>query len=612
MPVKLILILCCIVAYPLSSLYGQSQIIDDSTQQVYGPYTTQYQTYEDIKYNRENLRPVDSTITDLHRFTIQEQHDFTIQNLGNFGTATHPVVHEVGREIGATMGFGAYEPYMIDRTSVHYFDTKSPYTLLQAVLGGGGRARTTVRHARNITPYWNAGFHYDRISAEKQVASTGRGDRQTISNAYYVHMHYQSPDGKYTGLGSITRINHTVEENGGIQIPEDGVIADYFDDNADVRLSTASSNALRLGTHVYNAYRLRKEFQVYHDFEYATRKNIYFDTRPDPEFYDRILISPDSTADRARLNRMTNEFGLKGDLADMFYNFYVKFRRLKYVHQYLPGDENIGENSGGFNLRYDFDSLQYVHASGEYLLGGFYRFGGTYTMKFLTVDYWRVQQKPAIMQETYFGNHHEWYRNFNPIASDLLKASVTGNFRWISITPSVSLQNVKNRIYFDYDKTPSQAGGSARLLSPGLTLNFTFFKRLHLNSRGLYTLISGDSEASNSFRTPTWLINSSLFYGSHFFDGKIYVQAGIDLHYKSDYFAPAYDPSVQQFYLQDDFLIPAYLLTNVFLDFQIDHVSVFVKLTHANQGNLSGYFTFPHYIGQQRIIDFGIRWMFFN
>ncbi len=78
-----------------------------------------------------------------------------------------------------------------------------------------------------------------------------------------------SPNGKYTGLASITRVNHKVEENGGTVIPEGGTVEDYFDDNADVRLQTASSNAFRIGFHVYNEYKIAKQFQLYHDFERA-------------------------------------------------------------------------------------------------------------------------------------------------------------------------------------------------------------------------------------------------------------------------------------------------------------------------------------------------------
>jgi len=600
----------CLIAW---NVMGQSQIIDDSTKQVYGPYTTFYESFEDIKFNKYNLRKIDTLVGNLHRFDISQMHENKIQYLGNLGTATHPVFYTPPTQVGAQTGFNAYRPYFITANDVKYFDTKSPYTKVFAIFGGKGRSRTFVRHNRNITPYWNAGVYYQRISAQKQVASTGRGDRQSVSNAYHFHTHYQSKNGKYLGLGSISRINHVVEENGGIEIPEDGTIQDYFDENANVRLQNASSNAFRLGLHLYNEYKLRDEFQLYHSFEQAVEKNFYIDKplSADREFYDQILISTDSTVDKAQFNELTNEVGVKGDLADMFYNFYVKFKNMKYIHQYLPTNDIFNENYGGFNLRYDFDSVQYIHAGGEYLIGGNYRLGGTYFMKFLALEYWRTRYKPYVIQETYFGNHHEWFNDFAPTASDFFKGSLTANFKGILISPFASLTNIKNNIYYDYDKSPSQATGSAQILNMGMAFNFRVGK-IFMENEIIFSNISGDSIAANSFRIPKWFANSKLYFGSHFFDQKIYVSIGLDAHYKSSYYAPAYNPALQQFYLQDDFLLPSYIVIDGFIEFQIDHFTFFFKLTHANQPQLNGYFTFPEYIGQPRSLDLGIQWLFFN
>jgi hypothetical protein len=535
-------------------------------------------------------------------------------NLGNLGTAMRPVFYIPPTQIGIRSGYDAYVPYYISADKIEYFDTKSPYTPLDVVLGGSGRAVTNVKHTRNITPYWNAGFHFRKINADKQVASTGKGDNQSVSTAYYLQTDYQSEDGKYRGLASLSRINHKVWEQGGIAIPEGDPINSYFDDNADVNLDDAQSQDFRIGLHVYNQYKVRNEFQLYHSFEYILNRNFYKDIPlgPDADFYDQILINVDSTTDQTQTNQLINEIGLKGDLAKMFYNFYVKFRNVKHRARYLPGEQLFIENSGGFNLRYDFDSLQNIRAAGEYILGGYYRFGGSYFMKFFTVEYWRTQYSPAIIEDTYFGNHHEWSNNFATPASDLLRGSLIYGNKFMRIEPFASVTNVKNNIYYDYDQTPSQATGSAQILNFGLNLNFVFGKKIFWENEAIYTQITGDQEAVNSFRIPEIFVNSKLYYGSFLFEKKIYVTIGVDANYKSEYFAPSYNPVLQQFYLQDDFLIPSYVVANAFLEFQIEHFSVFLKFEHINQSANSGYFTHPHYIGQKRIFDAGVRWMFFN
>ncbi len=593
---------------------AQSKIVDDSTKQVYGAYTTHFQHFEDIKYNKDNLQKVDTTFGNMHRFSVQESLNNKVQSLGYLGTAMHPLFYTPPTQIGVRSGFDAYVPYYITANDVEYFDTKSPFTPLDVVIGGNGRAFTNIKHTRNITPYWNMGFHFRKINADKQVASTGKGDNQATSTAYYLFSDYQSANGKYRTLGSITRLNHKIWEQGGIIIPPGDPVNAYFDKDASVKLNNAQSQDFRFGIHLYNEYKIRNEFQLYQSFETIKNKNFYRD-KPlgaDAGFYDQILISPDSTTDESQTNQLINEFGIKGDLAKMFYSFYVKFRNVKYYTRYLPDDQLFFENSGGFELRYDFDSLQNIKASGEYILGGYYRFGGAYFMKFFTVEYWRTQSRPGIIENSYFGNHFFWENNFATPTSDLLKGSLIYKNKFLRIEPFASVTNVKNHIYYDYDQTPSQAEGSAQLLSFGIDLNLIFFKRIFWENEGIYTSITGDSEAVNSFRIPELFVNSKLYYGGYMFNKKIYVMIGADANYKSDYYAPAYNPVLQQFYLQDNFLIPSYTKVDAFVEFQIDQLSAFLKMEHINQTQFSGYFTYPYYVGQPKVFDIGIRWLFYN
>ena len=601
--------------FTMECVVAQSQIIDDSTKQVYGAYTTFYQTYEGILNNEDFLIMVDTTLGELHRFPTVERLDHKYENLGNLGTAMRPVFYTPPTNVGIRSGFDAYVPYYIAAGQTEFFDTKSPYTPLDVVVGGGGRAVTTVKHARNITPFWNAGIHYKKINADKQVASSGKGDNQSNSLAYYLHTDYQSPNGKYRGLASFGRINHKVWEQGGIAVAEGAPIIDYFDDNANVKLQNARSQDFRIAYLIHNQYKIRDELQVYQSFQYIQNRN-FFEDKPmsanDISFFDNILINPDSTTDQFQTNQLINEFGIKGDYTKMFYRFFVKFRDVKHRSRYVPGNQLFFENSGGFELRYDFDSLQNIKANGEYILGGFYRFGGSYFNKFFTVEYWRTQSRPSIIENNYFGNHFEWSNNFATPASDLLKGSLIYKNRFMRVEPLVSITNITNNIYWNYDQMPAQANGSAQILSFGLNLDLVLARRIFWKNEAVYTQITGESESVNSLRIPDIFVNSRLYYGGYWFGEKIYIMFGVDMHYKSDFFAPAYNPVVQQFYLQDNFMIPAYVVADAFLEFQIEYLSMFLKMEHINQSSTGGYFTHPYYRGQPRIFDVGVRWLFFN
>lgn len=594
--------------------FGQSKIVDDSTRQVYGAYTTLYQTFEGILNNYDEKIQIDTTVGNLHPFAPVERLNYKYQDLGNLGTALRPVFYNLPEQVGIRSGFDAYVPYYINPEDIQYFDTKSPYTLLDVVVGGTGRAVTNIRHTRNISPYWNAGFHYYKINADKQAASSGRGDNQVTSLTYNLHMDYQSPNGKYHGLTSFTRLNHKVREQGGQTIPAGAPINEYFDDNVAVNLQNAQSQDFRFAYHLYNQYNFRKEFQLYQSLQYIQNRN-FFTVKPfgsDVNFFDQVLINRDSTTDQFQTNQFINEFGIKGDYTKMFYRFFVKFRNVDFRSRYLPAETNFFENSGGFELRYDFDSRQNIRGSGEYILGGFYKFGGSYFNNFFTLEYWRTQSRPSIIENSYFGNHFEWQNNFATPSSDLLKGSLIYNSKIIRLEPFVSITNVMNNIYWDYDQKPAQAEGSAQVLGFGLNLNLILGGKIHWENEAVYTQVTGGEVAANAIRIPDIFLNSRLYYGSYWFGEKIYMMFGVDGNYKSDYFAPAYNPVLQQFYLQDDFNIPAYFVADAFLEFQIDYFTMFLKLEHANQGAVSGYFTHPYYRGQPRVFDIGIRWVFFN
>ncbi|MBK8292360.1 MAG: hypothetical protein IPK96_16860 [Flammeovirgaceae bacterium] len=74
-------------------------------------------------------------------------------------------------------------------------------------------------------------------------------------------------------------------------------------------------------------------------------------------------------------------------------------------------------------------------------------------------------------------------------------------------------------------------------------------------------LLSNDDQA---IRIPEWFANVQLAYENFLFKDNLQLQAGIDFHWRSDYTALGYAPAIQQYYVQDDFVSPAFPLVDVF------------------------------------------------
>jgi len=596
---------------------GVSQILDDTTELVYGPYTTYFEKLENIKYNLPGMRKIDTLIGDLHQFDWITRNDYKYKDLGNVGTSMFPVFYEPPEVVGSRPGFESFEPYYFSEEDVQLFDTKSPYTYIRADLGGGRRSVTNVKHARNINPYWNAGFRFRRISAEKQVASSGRNDRQTVSTAYFLHSHYKSPNEKYAIAGAVMRTNHEVQESGGID-SSNFTFGDteYFLEEADVNLTEAENNDLNLNFFLYNEYKWKPQLQFYYHWQQTGTRYFFRDENlnTDGDFFDKILINPDSTTNKARFRQSIHEPGIKGDQGGLFYNFYIKLRQVSYLHQYLPEDFSQLEQYGGFNLRFDFDTLSNhaLNVKGEYLIGGEYELKALYRNKFFKGEYQRYRYKPTILQTNYFGNHNEWRNSFNSTNADIIKGQIDLRYKGQRLSPKLSITNVNNNVYFDEDGQPEQAGGNAQIFSPGLELDLDILKVFHWENELIYTELLGDDEAVDVFRIPNLFLNSRIYYGNELFDRTINLQAGVQLHYKSSHFAQSYDPTIRQLYLQDSFEVPAHWIADLFVNFRIDHVAVYVRYEYLNQGDNSGYFMYPTYIGQGQAFDLGVSWIFFD
>ena len=170
-----------------------SRIIDDTTKQVYGPKTSRYYFEKDVFFNRQTYYPIDTVIRNFHRFTYVERNEYRYQDLGNIGTAIRPIYYQVPDVIGASSGFQSYDMYWELETD-QIFDTKSPYTNMNVILGGKGRSITRASFSRNINPRWNFGFDYRGLLIDKQVQRQSKGDRNVRSTYYDIYTAFQTKD----------------------------------------------------------------------------------------------------------------------------------------------------------------------------------------------------------------------------------------------------------------------------------------------------------------------------------------------------------------------------------------------------------------------------------
>ncbi len=633
MPIKTFLL----IAFLFSTVvgYGQrrgSQIVDDSTRNVYGPKTTRWTTEEDLFFNRKNYRPIDTTILNYHRWSYVSRFNNIYKDLGNIGTALFPIFPVVGGAIGVSTGFNVYDQYFLTEEP-KYFDTKSPYTRMRIIWGGDGRAMTRIEFSRNVNPRWNFGFNYRPLLVDKQIQRTGKGDRQTTSHYYDAYTSYKTQNGKYQILFNYRRIKHSVIENGGIEVvdsPLDSTYQSLFDPNNVPRLTQANSIQLQNQVHLFHQYKLANALQLYHSTYLGKKVNLYNENLDeDPEtFYDNRVqldsVNSNTISDSTRFSFWTNELGVKGKVGRLFYNGYVKSRSYKFRYKYLIEDTlaiplTDDEYYLGGRLSYEHDSLTFLTAWLEYLDGGNYRAEVTLRSKWLDVKAVQLISKPPFIYNSYRGSFDSWNNNFRNTTSTQIEAFGKATFGRLSISPGARFTSFKDYLYFKKSSFPGttqlvlpvQSSGSQELLSPELNMDIRFFRNVHFRPQIIYsTFLKNDDDA---LRVPEIFVNTQLSYESEIFNKNLQVQIGADFHWRSSYFDLGYDPAMQQYYVQDQVSSPSFPLTDLFLNAKMKRGRFFFKYNNLIQLiTNSGYLPTPVYPGQRNILDFGFELLLFD
>ena len=594
-------------------LYAQD-ILDDSTRLVYGPHTTLFTTEEKIFFGDTSYQRVDTLLDGKQRWTFTGRNGNRYQDLGNVGTAMQPVFFTAPDQIGRTPGITVYEPYMRNADDMQYYQTRSPYTRLFFGLGGNGRSIVDVTHSRNIGQYWNAGFHYRSITADKQVGANGQLDRNVLGSQYDLFFRHMSKDSSYQALGYASRMGHDVVETGGVKYVTGDDESVLFNEDSPIWMRNSRAFELRQDFHFFHQYRFSKLVEVYHRFDKKKQKNTFRNIgfqNADAEYFNRFLISTDSTVDAVTWREVQNEVGLKGSFEDVFYNFYYKRRDLRFIYKYLPKRGPVTENYGGFRLGYNFSQRSVLRGYAEYLQGGKYQIGARWENKLYDVGGKRVVYTPSFMSEDYFGNHREWHNVYDRVPQvDVIDAKLKlGNKTW-RLEPLVSIQNLSNPVFFGADTLPEQITSTAQIFTAGVDAYLPLGKMRFVPSIRA-TEVSGD--AARAVSIPRLFVNTQIYYESILFDGNLQAQIGMDVHWKSDYYPYGYDPVSQQFYVQNTVEAPSYVLADFFANLRINKTIIIFKMSNLLQGlEAPGYVVGPYYVGPNRLFDLSVHWYFYD
>ena len=615
--------------------------LDDSTKVVYGPTSTKYFLEEDVFNNRKRLYTIDTLMNGIHNYNFVQRNKNLYTDLGNIGTAIRPIFYKAPEQIGTMLGYDAFSLYTFKPSQVRYFNTKSPFSNIIYVPGGNDQDLLQFELSRNIDSLWNIGINVQRISSNKQLIDrTAIADNAAISHwDFMVHSNYQTKNRKYSLLAYFNLSDHNSNDQGGVVV-ETGRDLQYMLQLSGNRplLTNASTRDKSYNLHVYHEYAGYKAFQVYQVIDFQTRKAQFKDAdfriSWQNNFYpfafqnansirgikfptDSVTLKTlvlDSLYNESQYSNFEYKTGIKGFYNGFNYRLHFRQRFFSYSNPLNSAYSKTGQNENflGLWLNQYFKDSTRVFGEVEYLLGkSDIKINGELQGKWLNIGGDFKSISPTLVQQLTYNNSFRWN---NPTTSLLNVKSTnifgytTLKFRKLMLRPSIDLTKISSFIYYDTSSYVRQAKTDIEILRIGL--GFDFRKGNFSTTNQLF--ITAKSDADNLIRIPSLFINSRLTYNL-LYKKKLFIQTGVDLHYKSSYYADAYMPAIQQFHLQDKQEIQGYLQADVFADMRINRVRVFLKFAHVNQGIFNGgYYASSGFAGMGRTFEFGVHWLLFD
>ena len=231
---------------------------------------------------------------------------------------------------------------------------------------------------------------------------------------------------------------------------------------------------------------------------------------------------------------------------------------------------------------------------------------------------------PSFYMNQYYGKHYMWDNNL----SQEIHSRILGEFSLQKMRTKlrVGYDVLKNYTYFGIQNDRVRSGDNylvqhndlnvRQSSSPIslLTLQLQQDFRLGIfNWQNVLTLQK--SSKDDILPVPIFNAYSNLFL--RFKVARVLdVDLGVDGRYFTSYYAPEYIPGIGAFGIQETEAsrtkIGNYPHLNAYANFQLQHTRFFIMFTHVNSAGGGKYFFTPHYPLNQRVLQFGISWNFFN
>ena len=590
----------------------------------------------------------DTLLTDFVNRQLVEGQGIAMQYLGNLGLPAQSRIHFDRPQRSSFMFADNFDIYRKTPDNFDFINTKIPHSYLRYITAGSRQVKEERLEggiAVNFGKKLNVGFDVDYLYARGYYQSQSARHLSWIFFSSYISERHRFH-------AFINPANYTNAENGGVEndlyITNPALLTDRsVQTNTIPTLMKDTWNHIN-GTQYYLNYRynlgFEKEtekmdslgskvkqfipvssliytfnfddkFRRFHSKDVANLdtlyKTSYYIDKPlrDSTFYWKLqntlgisLREGFSKWAKFDLTAFIMQDILNYTIPDITFNANEEQHLLS---TYIGGE--IAKRKGKilrYDARGDFGVLGYN--IGDFSIAGnietrISTFGDTAS---LTASAYIKNIAPAFYENTFRSKYFVWNNDFAKTGRTHISGAL--NIPHTKTNLNIGVENISNYIYFNKESLPEQYSGNIQVLAATLEQNMRL-GILNWNNRLVWQK-SGDEER---IPLPDLSLYSNLFL--QFKVAKVLtLQLGGNVHFFTKYYAPAYEPVIQQFRLQDEVKIGNYPLVNAYVNCHLKYTRFFVEFFNLSSSFIQypAYFSSPHYPVNPQIFKCGLSWDF--
>ena len=599
---------------------------------------TKYTDYKIISFKKDTTF-IDTTLTlaKEYKFNFIRKDLFGLLSFSNQGQTFNTLSYDFSVfDAEPGMGVSGKQFNYLKKEEINYYEVPTPTTEILYRTGMQQGQVLDVLFTLNFSRRFNVGIAY------RGLRSLGKFRNSLASHGNFRTLFsYRTQNERYEIRGHLAKQDLMNQENGGLTT---SALVDFisndpnFKERGRLDVHLEDTETLFEGNRLYieQDYKLfrnkensqSKDFsnlKIGHAFTHETQTYEFTQTTVNTNFFGSTSALSNIN-DQLENKRIDNQFYLEFNSKYVLGTFRALANYSNYAYGYaqdinpsttpISTPKLLGNSLGfGANWKAAIKNFQFnsnlLITPGASLLSGNHFFSEANYQKSenfrLNASLLLNSKSPnfnSILYQSSYDNYNWENPNFKKVHTRNLHVGI--QTKWLSA--SADFSTIENYTYFDENSKPMQSGENISYMRLKASKEFTLGK-FALDNTFLYQQVASGAAV---FRVPEFVTRNTLYYTDYWFKGKpMKVQIGTTLNFFTSYKANAFNPLLNEFYLQNNTTI-GYPTLDVFFNAQVRRTRIYFKVDNVTSSfSQRNYFSAPNYPYRDFVIRFGLVWNWF-